>query len=65
MEKAILEVERQARGLGEIDTWTNTIKSNSDKILDRVRIMRAGLQTQTGILQEKLTALRDVVGAGG
>ena len=65
MEKAILEVERQARGLGEIDTWTNTIKSNSDKILDRVRIMRAGLQTQTGILQEKLAALRDVVGAGG
>ena len=65
MEKAILEVERQARGLGEIDTWTNTIKSNSDKILDRVRIMRDGLQTQTGILQEKLAALRDVVGAGG
>ena len=65
MEKAILEVERQARGLGEIDTWTNTIKSNSDKILDRVRIMRAGLKTQTGVLQEKLAALRDVVSAGG
>ncbi len=64
MEKAILEVERQARGLGEIDTWTNTIKSNSDKILDRVRIMRDGLKTQTGVLPEKLAALRDVVSSG-
>ena len=65
MEKALLEVERQVKGLGEIDTWTTTIKSNSDKILDRVRIMRAGLKTQTAILQEKLASLRDVVSAEG
>ena len=61
MEKAVLEVERQDKELGKIDTRTNTIKSNSGKILDRVRITRAGLQTQTAILQENLATLRDVV----
>ena len=64
MEKAILEVERQANGLDEIDKSANTIQNGSERIIERVRIMRAGLKRQTDILHERLGALREVVGGG-
>ena len=58
LEKAIREVERQAGGLDEITKSASAIDSHVTKILDRVRIVRNGLERQTGVLDEKVTALR-------
>lgn len=65
IEKAIREIERQAGGLEEITTLTTTIKNNSDKILERARIMGDGLTRQISTLDEKVTALRESVGSIG
>ncbi len=55
---AVLAVEKQIKGFDEIITWTNTIKSNSEKILDRAEKMRDTTREQIGILNEKVGGLR-------
>lgn len=62
LDKAILEVQRQAGYLGDIETYSGTIKSGADKILDRVAMMRKALDRQVEILKEQVTQLRSVVG---
>lgn len=52
IDSAILAIEREARRLGEMRKWAETIRSNSSKILDEVRKMTEGLETQVGILRE-------------
>ncbi len=39
-------------------TWTETIQSNSGKILDEVRKMTNGLEKQIGVLRESVEALK-------
>lgn len=63
IENAIIEIERQAGGLGEIKTYAETIHNSSNKILDRARIMRNGLDKQIGILNDKVDNLREAVGS--
>ncbi len=63
IEKAIIEIERQAGGLDEIKTSAETIRNSSDKILNRARIMREGLDKQIGILNNKVDNLREAVGS--
>ena len=58
LEKAIREVERQAGGLDDITKSAQAIDSHVSKILDKARIVRNGLERQTGVLDEKVTALR-------
>ena len=58
IEQAILEVEKQVKSLDQITTWTSTIMSNSEKILNRARIMRKSLDSQIDILNEKVGNLR-------
>ena len=58
LDKAIREVERQASGLDDITKSAQAIDSHVTKILDKARIVRNGLERQTGILNEKVTALR-------
>jgi hypothetical protein len=41
-------------------TWTETIQSNSGKILDEVRKMAANLEKQIGVLRESVAALKQV-----
>lgn len=62
LDKAILEVEKRTGTLEEITTWTTTIRNNSDKILERVRITREALEKQVTILRERTGDLRQADG---
>jgi hypothetical protein len=61
LDKAILELEREARRLCEIKKWTETIKSNSGKVLDEVAKMAEGVQKQVDCLRETTAGLRGLV----
>jgi hypothetical protein len=65
IERAILEVEKQARGLDDITRFAETIRGGSDKILDRARIMRDALARQIGVLTEKVADLKSLLAEGG
>lgn len=58
MDTAILALEQEAKRLTSMKTWTETIQSNSDKILDEVRKMAANLEKQIGVLRESVAALK-------
>lgn len=55
---AILAIEKEAKRLDKMNTWTETIKSNSGKILEEIRKMTEGLAQQIKILREATTALQ-------
>lgn len=57
MDKSILAIEREARRLDEMRKWTETIKSNSGKILEEVRKMAEGLEAQVGLLKDAMAGL--------
>ena len=54
------EVEKQTRALEEITRFTGTIKSHSEKILERARIMQEALREQVRTLDEKIGDLKTV-----
>jgi hypothetical protein len=58
MDAAILALEKEAARLMSMKTWTETIQSNSGKILDEVRKMAANLEKQIGALRESVSALK-------
>ena len=58
LEKAIREIERQAGGLDEITKSAQAIDSHVNKILDRARIVRNGLEREVGVLNEQVDGLR-------
>ena len=53
LEKAILEIGRQAEGLDEITRSSETIRSSNEKIANRARIMRDGLSKANQHLERK------------
>jgi hypothetical protein len=57
IDAAILSIEKEARRLDEMRRWTETIKANSDKVLESVRKMSDGLQSQVGKLREAVDGL--------
>lgn len=59
MDAALLEIEKQLGKLDDIRPWAETIKSNSDKILERVRISREKLSKQAGLLAESVEDLKE------
>jgi hypothetical protein len=59
LDKSILELEREAKRLGEIKKWTETIKSNSGKVLDEVAKMTDGVLKQIDCLRQTATTLRN------
>jgi hypothetical protein len=61
IERAIRDIEKQSNGLEDITTYTNTIKSSSEKVLNRARIMREGLMRQITTLDEKIADLKALV----
>ncbi|MEX2287702.1 MAG: hypothetical protein WD648_11475 [Planctomycetaceae bacterium] len=61
IDKAILEIEKRAEGLEELTKWTETIQSNSEKILKKVRATRQSLDKQAELLREKTDELRDIL----
>ena len=58
IDKAIAEIQRNAGSLDEIKDAANSIDRQVDKILNRVRIARNGIERQIGILNEKVDGLR-------
>lgn len=60
LEKAVREVERQANGLDDITKSAQAIDSHVTKILDKARIVRNGLERQVGLLDEKVSGIREL-----
>jgi hypothetical protein len=60
IDKAILEINKQIESLDEIRTWTETIRNNGQKILDRLRISREKLSAQAQTLTDRLADLKQV-----
>ena len=58
LDRAILEIEKRASSLEELEKWTTTIRNNSDKILDKLRITREALTKQADTLSTTLAALK-------
>jgi hypothetical protein len=58
MDAAILALEKEATRLVSMKTWTDTIQSNSGKILEEVRKMATNLERQIGVLRESVSALK-------
>jgi hypothetical protein len=58
MDAAILALEKEAERLGKMKTWTETIQTNSGKVLEELRKMSAALERQTEVLRESVAALK-------
>ena len=54
----ILEIEQQAKRLGNIRTWTETVHSNSGKVLEEVRKMNETLDRLVEVLRESIEGLK-------
>jgi hypothetical protein len=61
LDQAILEIEREAKRLVDVTKWTETIKSNSAKILDEIRKMDTNLQKQLELLRQTAAGLKTVI----
>jgi hypothetical protein len=61
IERAICEIEKRAANLDEVGKFAETIKSSSNKILDRVRIDREAFEKQVELLREHVTDLKVTV----
>ncbi len=58
-------VEKQSGSLEEVERWTKTIQSSSEKILDRIRVARTSFERQVALLSEKTDALKSALRAEG
>lgn len=63
IDKSVLEIEKRASSLEDVVTWTETIQSNSEKILKRVNATRKSLRLQAELLRDKTDALKDSLSA--
>jgi hypothetical protein len=61
IERAILEIGKRADNLDEVRKSADSIKSASEKILERVRIDREALEKQVAQLREKVGDLRSAM----
>ena len=58
MDAAILALEQEAKRLTKMKTLTETIQTNSGKVLDEVRKMTEGVERQTAVMRESVAALK-------
>lgn len=58
VETAILGIQKQLGSLEDISKWVGTIKSNSEKIENKARIMRDKLSKEITLAQEGVDAIR-------
>lgn len=58
MDAAILSLEQEAKRLGKMKSLTETIQTNSGKVLDEVRKMTEGLERHIDTLRESVIALK-------
>ena len=57
---AILEIEKKSEALSEVSTWSETIKKNSEKILEHVRRCQL-TQQQLATLNEATQSIKDLL----
>jgi len=62
IDRAILEIEKRAGSLGDIETWTRTIHGNAEKVLKRVESGRKSFLKQLEVLRERTAELRELLG---
>jgi hypothetical protein len=58
VETAILRLEQEKKRLAKMKTMTETIQSNSGKVLEEVRKMTECLEQQVETLRESVAALK-------
>jgi hypothetical protein len=58
VDAAVLAVEKEAARMQQMKTWTDTIQSNSGKLLDEIRKMTNNLETQISVLRESVETLK-------
>lgn len=58
VDTAILAVEKEVLRLAQMKTWTDTIQSNSGKLLEEFRKMTSNLEKQVGALRESVETLK-------
>lgn len=58
IDRAIRDIEKQLKGLAEIGKWGETIRNNSERILDKARIIGKKLMAQVEVLDEAVADLR-------
>jgi hypothetical protein len=58
VDAAVLAVEKEAARLTQMKTWTETIQSNSGKLLDDIRKMTNNLEAQIAVLCECVNTLK-------
>lgn len=63
IDKAILEIEKRAGSLEQIQKWTDTIRSSSKKIADEARLSRKSLLKQIEVLTQKMDAVKEMLGS--
>jgi hypothetical protein len=62
IDRAINEIEKKAKNLDQVSGWAQTIHSNSEKIIDRVRIDREALDKEVGMLRQTMGEIKHVLG---
>lgn len=63
IDRAILDIEKRVQNLDQVRTSAETIKSSSEKILDRVRIDRKALDDQLAVLRDAMNGVKQSLGA--
>lgn len=58
IDKAVLEIEKRAGNLEQVEKWADTIRARAEDILKHVSTSRASLTRQVETLQERLTDIR-------
>jgi len=64
IDAAILAIEKEAKRLESMKTWTETITNNGSKILDEIRKMSAALERQIQVLGEAVSGLKESATGG-
>jgi hypothetical protein len=62
IDRAILDIEKRVQNLEQVRTSAETIKSSSEKILDRVRIDRKALDEQLIVLRDAMNEVKHALG---
>ncbi|MCP5276962.1 MAG: hypothetical protein H6935_01205 [Thiobacillus sp.] len=58
IDKSMQEIQRQVKYLDEIRTWSSTIKSNAEKVIDRIERMQKALDGELDALGQQVEQLR-------
>ena len=64
IDQALLEIAKQVKELDDVRTWTETIRSNGQKILERLRISTEKLERQGAVLTERVADLKEAMAKG-